>query len=57
MSDLMTEGIAPNGSVMARYLGMDHGGLSLTDMVASLTSQGEQVNAGDLGAAERMLSA
>ncbi len=53
----MTEGIAPNGSVMVRYLGMDHGELSLTDMVKSLKSQGEQVNAGDLGAAERMLSA
>jgi DNA polymerase-3 subunit delta' len=32
---LMTEGIAPNGSVMVRYLGMDHGELSLTDMVGS----------------------
>jgi hypothetical protein len=57
VSDLMTEGIAPNGSVMVRYLGTDHGELSLTDMVASLKAQGEAVNAGDLAAAERMLSA
>jgi hypothetical protein len=57
VSDLMTEGIASNGSLMVRYLGMDHGELALTDMVASLKSQGEAVNAGDLAAAERMLVA
>ena len=57
VADLLTEGVAPNGSVMVQYLGMDHGELSLTDMVASLKAQGEAVNAGDLGAAERMLSA
>jgi hypothetical protein len=42
---------------MTRFLAADFGEVSLTDLVASLSAQGEAVNAGDLGAAERMLSA
>lgn len=55
--DLMAEGVASSGAVMVNFLAPEYSTLSLTDMVASLKAQGEEVNRGDLGAGERMLSA
>lgn len=57
ITDLISEGIATNASTAIRFIGHDHEGLSLTDMVASIKEQGQAVNQGNMAAAERMLSA
>jgi hypothetical protein len=57
VTDMLAEGIATNATTAIRFIGYDHEGLSLTDMVASLKEQGQAVNRGDMSAGERMLMA
>lgn len=57
VTDLAAAGLAVNAGLVVRFSREEHGELSLTDMVTSLTENGAAVNGGDLKAAERMLSA
>jgi hypothetical protein len=55
MTDIVSQGLATNATVTARFSCADFGELSLTDMVASLRECGDAANRGDLTSAERML--
>ena len=56
-ADLVTDGLATNAIAAIQFIKPQLGDVSLTELMASLRDQGEAVNRGDFGAAERMLSA
>ena len=55
LTDIVSQGMLSNASTAMRFVTVDFGDLSLTDMVASLREQGEAINRGEFAAAERML--
>lgn len=57
LAAVVAQGMATNASTVIRYMSREHEGLSLTDMIAELRTQGEAVNGNDLSALERTLTA
>ncbi len=57
MAELAVSGTARNASTVISFSDSEYPHLSLAEMAKALQAQGEAVNAGDLSAAERLLSA
>ena len=57
MADVITSGVATNAITASRFVNVEVGEVSLTEMVASIRDLGDAINRGDLTRCEAMLGA
>jgi len=57
VTDMAAAGLAGNAGLVVKFSKVEHGELSLTDMVKSLKASGTAVNANNFAGAEQMLNA